>query len=137
MLNINNLIGFGADATVLAEISYRQNYELTTNSTTYTFTNCDIGAASQSRVVAVGIVASGNTTNPVSSVTIGGISASNVVNNGTTSTNNKPNCAIYSAKVPTGTTANIVVTWGGGKNRCQIVVYRLIENEESSKNTAF
>lgn len=78
----------------------------TTDETTTTWASKAIGTAAANRHVVVGIFT--RTGVSISSVTIGGISATSVV----TVTNGNNHAALYIAAVPTGTTANIVVTYG-------------------------
>lgn len=75
-----------------------------------TFTNADIGTAASDRLVVVLVTYGGNTSS-LSSVTIGGTTATpNVTQNGS----GWNGVGIHSLVVPSGTTANIVVTTGGG-----------------------
>jgi hypothetical protein len=73
--------------------------------TTYTFASQPIGTASATRRVIVSI--STNSTRTISSVTIGGVSATIDATNTLSGTGH---VAIASAVVPTGTTASVVVT---------------------------
>jgi hypothetical protein len=75
------------------------------NLTTYTFSGKSIGPASAGRRVFVATFASPVAS--VTSVTIGGIAATEAV----TGTNSGSICALYYANVPTGATADIVVTF--------------------------
>jgi hypothetical protein len=97
------------------------SYSDTTNATTYTFSNCNIGSANANRyVVVIGSGYSGNvlTSRTISSVTIGGNSAT---------IDYTPNTAAAqcAAKllVTTGNTANIVVTCSGSMANYLIAVY--------------
>lgn len=79
-----------------------------------TYSNAPIGTASASRIVVVGIT---NTANrPLTSLTIGGISATAVI---------APSASVglYQANVPTGTTANIVYSYSGGTALASIVAW--------------
>lgn len=93
------------------------------NLTTYTFSAQAIGTAAADRYVIVGI-SYGNNSATVSSVTIGGVSATSiVVAAGTAGGWGTIGAAIFIANVPTGTTADVVVTLSAGQNRCGIGVW--------------
>ena len=92
----------------------------TSAQSSYTFSSQAIGTASSDRVVVVGTSGGSGATDAVSSMTIGGVSAVKaigIVNNTGTE--------IWYATVPTGTTASVVVNWGGTKNRSGIGVWAL------------
>lgn len=100
--------------------SYINTYTSTTNATTYTFSSCSIGTASEDRYVVVLIMAEAGGTRTASSVTIGGVTA-NLDYNGS---------AVYPVlfaklNVTTGTTADIVVTMSNSVNNMAISVYTL------------
>ncbi len=88
---------------------YRDTDLQSASLTTYTFTGKAIGPAAGDRYVFVGTF-QGFATKTVSSMTIGGISASLVVSKSAAS----GTAELWMANVPTGTTATIVVTWSGG-----------------------
>lgn len=87
-----------------------------TDTTSYTFSDFDIGAASSSRVVFVAIA--WNLSSVISSVTIGGVTATI-----DTQTSGACRTAIARAVVPTGTTATIVVTTNVTTLRLQVAVW--------------
>lgn len=84
----------------------------------FTFSTVTIGTAEGSRRVIVG-VSGGTSSEDFVSVVIGGVTATQVgvVFGGTTTV------GFYVAHVPTGTTANIVVTWVAAQGRCGISVW--------------
>jgi hypothetical protein len=88
--------------------------------TIYTFSAQPIGTAAEGRRVVVGIGT--NSTRTVSSVTIGGVSASI---DATHFVSGDGRVAIASAVVPTGTTADVVVTLDSGALGCGIGVWTL------------
>ena len=94
-------------------------YASVTATTTHTFTSIDIGPASASRVVIVGI-AVGNQHNGISAVTIGGVSATIAATSGNQSYTND---AIAYATVPTGTTADIAITVTAAQTRFHLSVW--------------
>ena len=118
-----------------ATISLTDNAVSTANVTTYTFSARAIGTAATNRRVAVGIFISSAGVNIIS-VTIGGVSASQVV----IATKNTGAeiliTAIYMATVPTGTTGDIVVTAGASSYMCGIDVYRLENISTTAYHTA-
>ena len=86
------------------------------SSTTYTFTAEPIGAADADRIVVVAVSIFNGAT--VSGLTIGGVAATKVGDDSAP--------WHFAARVPTGTTADIVVTIGSGTaSSCVIGVYRL------------
>lgn len=73
-------------------------------SQTHTFSAVSIGTASSDRIVVVGFTYSANS--PVDTITVGGISATKRVESNASARSS----SIWTAAVPTGTTADIVVT---------------------------
>jgi len=107
-------------------VTFRSSTSNASAASTYTFTAQAIGPAAADRYVYVatsGRIAGTIPSFAVSSLTVGGISAAElVVVNGTA--NNTGSSSIWRALVPTGTTADIVVNYTGGSSvRCGIVVW--------------
>ena len=94
----------------------------TSTTTAYTFSNQAIGTASADRVVIVTVAASRDTavTPVMSSLTIGGVTATQAVWD--ISQINYPT-GIFFATVPSGTTADVVATFSAAHNSCGIGVY--------------
>ena len=118
MLPLMNMIG-GEGGKVL--ISPTANASDTVDRTIYTFSAQAIGTpASDRRIV---VVAHGSVTGPpvVSSATIGGITATNALEVSDGAATN----TILIATVPTGTTADVVITYNIQAARCGISVYRM------------
>lgn len=93
------------------------------DSATYTFTSRAIGTASSGRKIVVGIARnSGGAAGAVSSVTIGGISATKITGVNYVS---ESSAELWQADVPTGTTATIVVVWANSGLRMGIGVWAL------------
>lgn len=96
----------------------------TANLTTYTFTSRSLGAVPGSGETRYIVVSTGGNQSAgaatIASVTVAGISASQVVQS-----SGVP-CGIFIAEVPTGTTGNVVVTFSGGVFGAGIGVYRMI-----------
>lgn len=100
-------------------ITFLQSTNDTANLTTYTFTSQNLGTANANRYIAVCTTQRSSPT--LSSVTIGGVSATIVAQ-----ANNTGNVAgIAIALVPTGATGDIVVTWGSSGLNCAISVYQI------------
>lgn len=99
------------------------------NQTTYTFASQSFGAVASDRRIIVSIRASGTSTNnnSISTVTIGGVSATihaQANNNGNT---RNGHAGVASAAVPTGTSGSIVIVYAtdlGLLLGCHISVYR-------------
>ncbi len=99
-------------------ISYVGSATEAGGSSSHTFTAQGIGTAAGDRVVIVGCIGRASSITP-SSVTIGGVSATNIVSaNGTTLTT-----SLWALLVTAGTTADIVVTYSGATTRTGILVW--------------
>jgi hypothetical protein len=128
---------FTALTVVPVDISLTDNAVITTDLTTYTFSARALGVAESTRRIAVGITSNISTNGrTISSVTIGGVSASEVVfarsDNGPASTL----AAIWMAEVPTGTTGDVVVTFSAAMGYCTIDIYRLLNASATAYHTA-
>jgi hypothetical protein len=103
------------------------------NTTVYTFNGASIGTAASDRIVFIAVSATGNSSINVSSVTIGGVSAT-LINTGNASFGTIGNAYL---NVTSGTTANIVVTFTtGGQDRCSIDVYTIYGSTATPYDTA-
>lgn len=91
--------------------------------TAYTFTGRNIGPASASRLVVVTAMLRSTSSNSFSGITVGGIALTPIIAQNAAQTN----VGIYAGLVPTGTTADVVVTMTGGALRCVIGVYALYD----------
>lgn len=100
--------------------TFRQSAINANNQTVYTFAGTLIGAASPSRRVVVAF--STSSTRTISSVTIGGIAATIDATHTLAGT---ARIGIASAVVPTGTTADIVITFDGTGASCGVGVWTL------------
>lgn len=117
------------------EVSNTANNNSTSALTTYTFAAQSLGAEDSSRRIVV-VTAATRLGSPaaVSSMTIGGVSASLAVARGNGNANEGA-VEIWHASVPTGTTGDVVVTWTTGMLRCAISVFRLINSAVSPSAT--
>lgn len=105
-------------------ITYQSNNNDTTNTTAYTFTGQSLGAAAGDRDIVVAIGARNNATGVVSSVTIGGVSATLLKAIDDTNAGSDL-VELWIAAVPTGTTGDIVVNFTGTMLRCAIIVWSM------------
>jgi len=96
-----------------ADLQYIGATVNTANQTNYTFSGVDIGVASDDRIVIVGSAHNFGCT----SITIDGVATTLVA---------RGNCGLGYLSVPSGTTADIVVSTNGGTNQnCRIWVYTM------------
>lgn len=102
-------------------VTYLSFQSSTSNASQYTFNSVAIGNAAADRLVVVSPGAS--STQHVTAVTIGGVSATAH----TDTSGGDPSCEIWSATVPTGTTAQIVVTLSGSANRMGMGVWTITD----------
>tara|TARA_R110000765_G_C18807884_1_gene594340 strand:+ start:165 stop:824 length:660 start_codon:yes stop_codon:yes gene_type:complete len=109
-------------AISLPTVALTANAFDTANATVYTFSGKAFGDAAADRLMVVGIGAANNS-NAISSVTIGGVSATETVTSISVAAENR--LGMYQAIVPSGTTGDVVVTFAGAKVRCHIGVWRV------------
>lgn len=118
-----------------ASVSYTDSEYQDSASTAYTFTGKAIGTAGGHRAIVVGVAGAGTTSRTVSSVTIGGVTATQIVFAEDLGNSLYAPAGLFIARVPTGTTANVVVTWSGGQSRCGVGVWA-VYNLDSVAATA-
>lgn len=92
-------------------LSYQDSDFVNSGTTSWTASSMSIGTASSDRWVIVAVWVQLNAGTGISSVTIGGNSASSL---GTVQSNGAFRYGLYAANVTTGTTADVVVTVSGG-----------------------
>lgn len=108
-------------------LSFLQAAADTTDTNAYTFAAQNLGTATSDRYIIVSAIArKAGASTTLSSVTIGGVSATIIVQNTNTITNTDV-AALVIAAVPSGATGDIVVTWGATMVRCAIGVWRVTE----------
>lgn len=94
-----------------------------TDQTTYTFSSVALGRPHATRRIIVDISSrKTSTTINVSSVSVAGISATEILDNSWGSDNNE--IGFWIATVPAGATGSVVVTFSGSVDRCLIDVFR-------------
>src|SRR3990167_7900479 len=104
--------------------SFLQANSDATNLTTYTWSAQNLGTASSDRYIIVAIISRqvGTTAPTVSSASIGGVSAT-IVRQNNSGVSNLNTVAFILANVPTGTTGDVVVTFGSQQVRAAIGMY--------------
>ena len=117
-----------AASSVAPSYSYRGFTADTANLSTYTFSSHDIGTAAASRRVVVCAYGVGGSASSAT-CTVGGISATALV---TATLQFYSPGYIFIAEVPTGTTADIVVTFSAGAVACGVAVYAVYDLTSSS-----
>jgi hypothetical protein len=130
MLMANHLIGFGAAAIEPASVVFCANVLDAVDRTTYTFSSVSFSTARADRRLVAAVFEQGGAVG-ISSVTIGGVSASQLVGSGGTT---NPLVSLWIAAVPTGTSGNVVVQFGAGTANCAIAVWAVYG---ASSSTAF
>lgn len=92
--------------------------------TTYTFSSVAIGEARSTRKIIVGIAAKASSSSRViSSIAVGGISGTLIGYELNTAGGYLSGVYFYLFEVPSGTTADIVITWSGVMIRCAVGVW--------------
>lgn len=87
---------------------------------TYTFSSQNLGTASADRYIIASVTGRAVGTPTLSGVTIGGVTATSVVNQVNTAGGNTSLAALFIAAVPTGTTGDVVASMSGSFLRCGI-----------------
>ncbi len=136
MLWIARFLAFAGRRSQPASVSNTANAVSSSDLTTYTFAAQALGAADGTRQILV-CVAGQRLSSPsaVSSVTVGGITATKLVEQ-TTGNANDHSCSIWIAPVPTGTTGDVVVTFNTGHLRCAVSVWRAVNSAATAAATA-
>ena len=104
-----------------ATISFRPILTDPANLTTYTFTGADIGTANANRVVALGVMLGGAGITVTAS--IGGNAATK---KGSSAEVAGHYAAIWALAVPSGTTADIVITASSAPTHCAVAVWAIV-----------
>lgn len=121
-------VSYGSGSVAVASPSYVTSTTANTSTSSQSFAGISIGTAASNRYVIAAIFeskASGSwSADPISSVTIGGISATLA---GTQVTNNANVVALFYANVPTGTTATFAWTLAANTIDTVLGVYRVVD----------
>lgn len=113
-----------------ATVDFLQTATDASDVSTYTFSSQNLGAADSTRRIVVCIESRGTTSQTVSSVTVAGVSATEVRQQAT----GFNVVAIYIAEVPSGTTGDVVVTFADAMLRCAIQMYRLVDIDSTTEH---
>ena len=107
---------------VSPSISFRTSAASSSDLTTYTFSSQNIGTAAESRhvIVSVSSLADGLGSTSISSITIGGVAATVVVSQ---ASGDGGFAGLAIAAVPTGTTADVVVTMSNLQGRMAVGIW--------------
>lgn len=119
--------------TKVAQLQYHTFVSSTVNALSYTFNSVNIGTASSDRLVIVNVHAvTASTAINITGVTVAGVSATALV----TAPNTGIRTAIYTALIPSGTVANIVVTTDITAGSMAVATYSLKNyNSATPQNT--
>lgn len=107
------------------EITFGSAHTDFNNNTIFTFTDVSFGAPSAGRAVIIAVGGGKDVDVTISSVTVGGISATQAVYRGSTS---GAWSSLWVAEVPTGTSGTVVVTWSGPMLRAAIHSFRMVNH---------
>lgn len=125
MLDLTHLIGFGVGGSDNPSISFIGSASSNTDLSVYTFSAQSLGAAASDRKIIVGIGWSSATAQTLSSVTIGGVTATIIGQIESSGSSSGPSALVIAA-VPTGATGDVVVTLSGGVQRLGIGIFRVV-----------
>jgi hypothetical protein len=129
-MSIINPYRFAVSTPSTPEWSFQESQEDISNASVYTFSSVDIGAADADRCVVVAVYArKGGGATSISSVTIGGATATNIVTQGRTETIGSTGTNIvgfFCADITSGTTADVVVTYADPMARAACDVWRFV-----------
>lgn len=140
MLMVNNLVGFGAGGStppVTISFTASAQREVSPAASVITDSSIAIGTASATRKVVVGAacVGSAASARSVSSMTIGGVSATYVIGQSDALGSQQYRVEIWQATVPTGTTGDIVTTWNANVAQHGIGVYAIYDAASAAHDT--
>jgi len=116
-------------AVTPATLTYEAFATEASGNTTITYSSVTFGTANSNRVIAIvtAVRSAAGSTNPITSVTIGGVSATVVTGTPFYGGSGSPyNSEVWYASVPTGTSGNIVVAWTNATTRTGICVYNIV-----------
>lgn len=118
----------GSAAAVPVSGAYQDRVEDSTGGTTVTFTGRAVGAAATGRIVVVEVLwtqsASAKT---ISSATIGGVTATVLLNGSTIGSASSGSMGLIYAVVPTGTTADVAITMSASVSGMAIAIHSIYD----------
>ena len=100
-------------------LTFQTSANNATGLTTYTFSAQAIGTAAADRRVIVTVAGTGSNNTTITTVTVGGVTATEIID----AANSQNNMGVFIALVTTDTTADIVITFSNAKARCAIGVW--------------
>jgi len=115
--------------------TYLQGVGDSTNATSYTFSSQNLGAADADRQIVVAIAGRALGTPTLSSVTVGGVSATINKTQYTDSGGARSTAAIAIADVPTGTTGDVVLTYSAEMLRVGQALYSVTGANHTAYDT--
>jgi hypothetical protein len=121
--------GFGSDVgSTITAFGHQATSFKTTSASSFTHSAMDVGAADDDRwvIAAIGAAGTGGTTGSISSFTIGGQTATILVQEETTAAGQGAIAAIGIVNLTTGTTADVAVTFNRSYTTCYAATYRQI-----------
>lgn len=132
MLILNELIGFGAGGGNPTTCTFLQLARNDSDLTTYTYAAQNFGTADARRYIIAAIGGRANVASTLDSVTIGGVTATQIANVtvGTTGI-----AALFAAAVPTGTSGDVVLTFSGGMLRTGCALFSLLSDFDATVPT--
>lgn len=133
---VNQLIGFGAGGNRVATVSFASSAVSTADLTTYTFSSASLGTAASNRKIVIAVSGAVHTTATVSTMTVGGVSASLITGTKVRWPTSLYGLEIWQADVPTGSTGDVVVTWSNAQNRTGIGVWAVYGAAAAAHATA-
>lgn len=125
---------FSPTSPVQLDIQFVADVVSTADATIYTFSDVSLGPPHNDRVVVVGISVRAGTAPAISSVTIGGVSASSVVQVAS-SAGSLSRTALFAAIVPNGIVGDVVVTISTASVRCGIGAWSLYGMSATASDT--
>lgn len=126
MFNMYSPPPFFLSVAPAAEGAFLTTDTSSANSTTYTFSSLTFGTAAADRyIVACFTTRGGGSNADIDSVTIGGVTATEVINATALQATVWNGTAIFIAAVPSGTSGDVVVTYNVSTLRCGCSLYRL------------
>lgn len=136
MLMATHLIGFGAGSSSgPVTVSLTDSKVSGSSLTTYTFAGCAIGTAAADRIILVGVCGQDGSAAGVASMTIGGNAATEIIEANSSVGGNVVNVALYYLLVPSGTTADVAVTFGGGQSAAAAGVWAIYSSTGTPTNS--
>jgi hypothetical protein len=112
---------FPGTISAAASAVFTANAASATTSLAYSFSSLNFSTASADRHILIGTAGQAGSATTVSTVTIGGVSASEVFSVASSTVR----VAFWIAAVPTGTSGTVAITWAAQRARCAVIVWAL------------